>query len=56
MTHDITHCQGNGCPIKDSCIRYQAHVEVEKGIYKSSLIAYFKDGYLCDKANKAMEG
>lgn len=26
MTHDITHCKGTGCPIKEDCKRYKAHL------------------------------
>lgn len=55
MTHDITHCTGIGCLIKEGCFRYQAHLEVANGIYKSSRISYFKDGYLCEKAKNERE-
>ena len=27
MGHDITHCKGNDCPLKDSCYRYLAYQE-----------------------------
>lgn len=55
MTHDITHCTGIGCTIKEGCYRYQAHLEVANGIYKSSRISYFMDGYLCEKAKNVKE-
>lgn len=50
MTHDITHCEGVGCQIKDDCIRYKAHIEVEQGKYKSMRVSYFIDGYICERA------
>lgn len=27
MTHDLTHCQGRECPLRDSCLRYLAHLD-----------------------------
>ena len=51
MNHDITHCRGIGCPIKEECFRYEAHLEVENGKYKSYMIPYYKDG-LCKRAEK----
>ena len=27
MMHDITHCNYDKCPSKDTCYRYQAHLE-----------------------------
>lgn len=29
MTHDIVHCTGEGCQIKESCIRFLAHQELQ---------------------------
>lgn len=29
MTHDISHCTGEGCQIKESCIRFLAHQELQ---------------------------
>lgn len=55
MNHDIAHCQGNNCPIKETCDRYKAHLEVIEGKYQSMRISYFRRDYLCDKAKKAME-
>jgi hypothetical protein len=26
MTHDITHCCGQGCPLKETCLRYTGEV------------------------------
>lgn len=54
MNHDITHCKGIGCPVKDDCFRYKAHLEVESGKYESMMITYYADGYLCEivKQNK----
>lgn len=55
MCHDITHCKGIGCPIRDNCYRYQAHLEVVYGKYQSTRISYFVDDYLCDKAKENLK-
>lgn len=26
MTHDITHCQGRECPLRERCRRYFVHI------------------------------
>lgn len=28
MNHDISHCMGNDCTLKELCYRYKAHVEL----------------------------
>ena len=28
MRHDILHCDGEGCPLKQTCERYLAYLEV----------------------------
>ena len=28
MNHDMTHCKGDGCMLRESCLRYQAHLDV----------------------------
>lgn len=30
MQHDITHCNNNNCLVKESCYRYQAHLEAQE--------------------------
>lgn len=52
MIHDIAHCQGNGCPIRETCFRYQAHLEVQEGKADGTLFTYFKPDYLCDRAKE----
>lgn len=27
MNHDITHCKGGECPLKEHCYRYKAYLE-----------------------------
>lgn len=27
MNHDLTHCQGRECPIRENCLRYLAHLQ-----------------------------
>ncbi|MBO8460168.1 MAG: hypothetical protein IAA73_07550 [Bacteroidetes bacterium] len=29
MTHDISHCTGEGCQIKEGCVRCLAHQELD---------------------------
>ena len=28
MNHDITHCNGEGCPVSKTCLRYKAHIDL----------------------------
>ena len=51
MIHDITHCRGLGCPIKEDCVRYLAHLEVEQGSYTGP-VTYFIDDFLCARARE----
>lgn len=30
MNHDITHCNGKNCPLRNKCLRYLAFVELKK--------------------------
>ena len=30
MNHDIAHCDNQDCPKKDSCYRFQAHLEARE--------------------------
>ena len=27
MNHDLAHCKGEGCMLRESCLRYQAHLD-----------------------------
>ena len=53
MWHDITHCKGNDCPLKDSCYRYLAYQEPYDGFisvfqstqYNDGECEYFMDSY-----------
>ena len=29
MNHDISHCKGDGCMLRESCMHYQAHLEYQ---------------------------
>jgi len=35
IDHDITHCKGDGCPLRESCFRYLMHLDLQasKGKY-----------------------
>lgn len=30
MIHDIAHCTGLGCSLRETCHRYKAHLEAQK--------------------------
>lgn len=30
MNHDISHCKGGKCPLKDTCYRYLAYKELKE--------------------------
>jgi hypothetical protein len=30
MQHDISHCKGGECPLKDTCYRYLAYKELKE--------------------------
>lgn len=45
MNHDIAHCNKADCPKKDSCYRYQAHLEAQE-IGLSYLTYLIQDGCL----------
>ena len=33
LEHDITHCNADNCSLKDTCYRYQAHLDaIEKNM------------------------
>lgn len=43
MQHDISHCKGGECPLKDTCYRYLAYKELKEnpgkyGLYHSFFI------------------
>lgn len=41
MTHDITHCTGEGCANRNKCFRYKAHLEAVR--LKLEYVTYFAD-------------
>lgn len=44
MGHDITHCKGNDCPLKDGCYRYLAYQEPYDFIISVLRSTHYKDG------------
>lgn len=50
MTHDIIHCNYNKCPLKDTCYRYQMHLDAVKR--KLTFLTYLKH----DKTTKFTDG
>ncbi len=28
MNHDISHCAGSKCPVRNDCLRYTAHLDL----------------------------
>lgn len=46
MNHDITHCEGKSCPLKETCYRYAAYKEIydyEKAYEVSVCISIFNN-------------
>lgn len=39
MLHDISHCNADKCELKDTCYRYQAHLEAQEK--KLDYLCYF---------------
>lgn len=35
MNHDISHCRGKNCPIKDTCHRFIASNDPNLGVWRS---------------------
>ena len=33
MNHDIIHCDGIECPLRDKCQRYKAHLDLKENQY-----------------------
>ena len=33
MNHDIVHCDGIECPLKERCVRYKAHLDLKENQY-----------------------
>lgn len=51
MTHDIAHCDKQECLKKDSCYRFQAHLEAREK--KMTFLSYFfKDQLVLDEEGK----
>ena len=44
MNHDITHCRGNDCPIKEQCYRYLAYKDINKPMLISVTAPIYKNG------------
>lgn len=44
MNHDITHCRGNDCPIKEQCYRYLAYKDINEPMLISVTAPIYKNG------------
>ena len=44
MDHDITHCRGNDCPVKEQCYRYLAYKDINKPMLISVTAPIYKNG------------
>lgn len=42
MNHDLTHCHGEGCMLRESCLRYHAHLDAQAhpDVAADHLLAY----------------
>ena len=45
MNHDMTHCSGYYCPLRDDCLRYKAHKELENLGIKTYFYYYCDPNY-----------
>lgn len=41
MKHDITHCKGGKCPMKETCYRYLAYLDLIENKEKQGIHSYF---------------
>ena len=44
MDHDITHCRGNDCPVKEQCYRYLAYKDINEPMLISVTAPIYKNG------------
>ena len=42
MNHDLIHCDGLECPLKEKCVRYKAHLELKgkRNVYFHEYFAF----------------
>ena len=48
MNHAISHCRGEGCMLRDTCMHYQAHLEYQADEHlKASIAVPYNDESEC---------
>lgn len=48
MNHNISHCRGEGCMLRDTCMHYQAHLEYQADEHlKASIAVPYNDESEC---------
>ena len=45
MNHDIVHCDGIECPLKERCVRYKAHLDLKENEYNGLYDYYIISPY-----------
>ena len=45
MNHDIEQCTGDNCPLKEDCLRYKAHKELDNLGIKQFFFDYCNSPY-----------
>lgn len=57
MTHDLDHCTGYLCPVRDKCLRYIAFTKVEEADmpYTWFVAAQYEDGHCINFLEKKNE-
>ena len=51
MNHDIIHCDGLECPLRDTCMRYMAYLDLKENEYNGLYDYYVINPY--DKKTKS---
>ena len=45
MNHDIIHCDGIECPLKERCVRYKVHLDLKENEYNGLYDYYIINPY-----------
>ena len=51
MDHDLIHCDGLDCPLRENCMRYKAHLDLKENEYNGLYDYYVINPY--DKKTKS---
>ena len=45
MNHDLIHCDGLDCPLRENCMRYKAHLDLKENQYNGLYDYYVINPY-----------